>query len=122
MLVDLPGYGYAKVPDRVRRRWASMIEEFFSEYSPLRMTVVIVDARRPPTELDFEMVGYLEDLGVPFVVAATKIDKVAKSRRSRSVQEIRERLSGPNVIAFSSATGEGRHELWQMIEDSGVNV
>ena len=122
MLVDLPGYGYAKVPDRVRRRWASMIEEFFSEYSPLRMTVVIVDARRPPTELDFEMVGYLEDLGVPFVVAATKIDKIAKSRRSRSVQEIRERLSGPNVIAFSSATGEGRHELWQMIEDSGVNV
>lgn len=122
MLVDLPGYGYAKVPDRVRRRWASMIEEFFSEYSPLRMTVVIVDSRRPPTELDFGMVEYLEELGVPHVVAATKVDKVAKSRRSQSVQEIKERLSRSNVIAFSSTTGEGRHELWQMIENSGVNV
>ena len=122
MFVDLPGYGYAKVPDRVRRRWASMIEEFFCEYSPLRMTIVIVDARREPTALDLEMVEYLEELAVPFVVAATKVDKVAKSRRARSIQDIKEGFSGSNVVSFSSLTGEGRQELWQMIENSGVNV
>jgi GTP-binding protein len=122
MLIDLPGYGYAKVPERVRGRWASMIEEFFCEYSFLRMTVVIVDARREPAELDLGMVEYLEELGVPFVIAATKIDKVAKSRRLGAVQGIRMRLPGSHVVAFSSTTGEGRRELWQVIENSKVNV
>ncbi len=122
MFVDLPGYGFARVPERVRERWAFMIEEFFSEYSPLRMTVVIVDARRDPTELDFEMVKYLEELGLPFVIAATKTDKISSSRRLRSVQAIREKVSRSPVVAFSSTTGEGRHELWRMIENSGVNI
>lgn len=122
MFVDLPGYGFARVPERVRGRWAFMIEEFFSEYSPLRMTVVIVDARRDPTELDFEMVKYLEELGLPFVIAATKTDKISKNRRLRSVQAIREKVFRSPVVAFSSTTGEGRHELWRMIENSGVNV
>ncbi len=122
MLVDLPGYGYAKVPDRIRERWGSMIEEFFREYAQLRLAVVIVDARHEPTELDSGMVAYLQELGLPFVVAATKVDKLAKSRKSRSLRAIREQLPGSEVIAFSANTGEGRHELWQMIRNSGVNV
>ncbi|MFZ0430948.1 MAG: GTP-binding protein, partial [Acidobacteriota bacterium] len=116
------GYGYAKVPDRIRERWGSMIEEFFREYAQLRLAVVIVDARHEPTELDSGMVAYLQELGLPFVVAATKVDKLAKSRKSRSLRAIREQLPGSEVIAFSANTGEGRHELWQMIRNSGVNV
>jgi GTP-binding protein len=116
MLVDLPGYGFAEVPQRLRAGWGPMVEEFVTEDPQLRLVVVVVDARHPPSDLDRVMVGWLGELGKEFQVAATKIDKVPKSRRGKGVDVILESLEVPSVIPFSSVTGEGRGLLWRSIE------
>jgi GTP-binding protein len=116
MLVDLPGYGFAKVPDRVRASWGPMIEEFFTESPHLKLAVLIVDARHPPSDMDRVMATWLRDLRVSCQVTATKVDKVPKSRRRNDLDRIGESLEVPSVIPFSAVTGEGRGRLWEAIE------
>ena len=80
-LVDLPGYGFAKVPGRVRRDWPQMIEGYLLEREPLTMVFVLVDGEIGPTPLDVQMLEWLRDNEVPHTVVATKIDKVKSSQR-----------------------------------------
>jgi GTP-binding protein len=117
IFVDLPGYGYAKVPERVRARWAPMIEEFLVEGQLLRLAVVIVDSRHKPTRLDQWMVDWLDQNRIPAQVVATKIDKVSKNKRSRALAVIRETLGVDDVIPFSAVTGEGKKEIWRIIQN-----
>ena len=95
-----------------------MIEEFFEHSSGLRLAVVIVDARHEPTVLDQTMVEYLRGVDVPFVVAATKIDKLSRSRRDAAIRSISECLSVESVLPFSSLTGDGKQDLWRVIEET----
>lgn len=88
-LVDLPGYGYAKVSDAERRRWDVLINRYFESGRDYTLLVQLVDSRRPPTEDDCQMMRYLQHHGIPFVVALTKCDKLKKSEMARQEETLR---------------------------------
>lgn len=114
--VDLPGYGYARVSERVRRSWAPMVEGYLSGRPALRAVVMIVDARHPPTPLDQEMRAWLHAARIPHLVVLTKGDKVSRGvrRRTREVTASALGIRDPEeILFFSATTGEGEYELWQ---------
>ncbi len=116
-LVDLPGYGYAKVSQSERDRWAKLMEAYFAE-NRIDLGVFIVDARHAPTNNDITMARWFLDSGCPFVVVANKLDKVKKSQIEGNLQTIREDLELPEgcpVIPFSAEKGTGRDELIKLI-------
>ena len=115
VFVDLPGYGYAKVPKKVRARWAPMIEEFLREDDQLRLAVMIVDSRHEPSPLDVMLKEWLEEYEIPYQVVATKSDKLSRSRLAQSIARI-ERELDCSVVPYSAATGAGKKPLWQIIE------
>ena len=96
-----------------------MIEEFFTTSTRLKLAVVIIDSRHKPTALDREMVDWLRAQEIPFQVVATKVDKSSKSRRSDSLRTIRQSLDITDAIFFSAKTGEGRKDLWSVINRIG---
>ena len=118
-LVDLPGYGYAKVPEAMRDAWAGLIEWYLGESGGVRAVVHLVDARHKPTSHDLRMVGYLADVGLPTLVVLTKIDKLKRSERARSIRPALEvlELDESQLLPFSSKTGEGRDELLDALEE-----
>jgi GTP-binding protein len=112
-LVDLPGFGYAKVPRRVRDAWKELMEGYLAGNPNLLGVVHLVDSRRPPTPLDHEMVEYLAGLGVPTLIILTKADKLKGGRREEAPREAAAALEvdEEQVLLFSSRTGRGRDEL-----------
>lgn len=118
--VDLPGYGFAKVPKSMKDTWNKVMVEYLQSREPLRMVASLVDSRHKPSPLDVEMLHLLEEAEVPTLVVATKIDKLKRSQRQRSLQLIRETLGLEKdmlVLPFSAETREGLKELWQVIDD-----
>lgn len=121
--VDLPGYGYAKVSQAERDRWARLMEDYFAA-GRIDLGVFIVDARHAPTNNDITMARYFIESGYPFVVVANKLDKLKKSEIGPNLQTIREDLELPEncpVIAFSAEKGTGRDELVKLILDAVEN-
>lgn len=119
MLVDLPGYGYAKVPRQVQAGWRSMVETYLRERELLRALVHIVDVRHPPTEQDQQLREWLLFEGVEVVTVATKADKLKRSQRPSHICEVRQTLAMPPeepLLLFSSQNREGRHQLWGRLE------
>ncbi len=114
---DLPGYGYAKVSKAERDRWAAMIEDYLRGRDALRAVVLIVDARHPPADSDADALAFLRAQGRPVVVAATKIDKLAKTRRGASLRTVEEALglSRGEAVPFSAVEGTGTQALWARI-------
>ena len=112
-LVDLPGFGFARVSSRVRRSWKVLVENYLVGEPKLRGVVHLVDARHDPTIADLEMVEFLAEKGLPTLVVLTKMDKLKRMARERTVTVAVERLNidEDQVLAFSSKTGEGREEL-----------
>lgn len=117
-LVDLPGYGFARVPEATRAGWASLIEGFLSGSRELRGVVHLVDARHKPTAHDREMVAYLAEIGVPALIVLNKMDKLSRSERAKAIRRAVEQLEveEAQLLPFSSKTGEGRTELLDAIE------
>ena len=116
-LVDLPGYGYAKVSQSERDRWGKLMESYFAS-GRIDLGVFIVDARHAPTNNDITMARWFLDSGCPFVVIANKLDKVKKSQIESNLQTIREDLELPEdcpLIPFSAEKGTGRDELIRLI-------
>ena len=114
--VDLPGYGYAKAGHEDREAWAQLTDSYFTRPDFPGTVVLLVDGKVGATDLDVQAVEYLEHLGVPLVVVATKIDRVPKSRRARQLAEVRQRLTLPataQLLAVSAQTGEGIPDLWR---------
>ena len=117
VFVDLPGYGYAKVPEAVRRRWRPMVEEYLRDREELAGVVVIIDARHGPTPLDQQLISYLVSHRVPMILAATKADKLPRSSIGERLRSIEESVgNSSSVVLFSAATGEGKKELWKEIK------
>lgn len=118
VLADLPGYGYARVPDAVRRSWGPMIEAYLGERSTLALVVLLVDVRRDVRAEEGELRFNLTQARIPSVVVATKVDKLKKQPRQRQLAAIRRDLHLPagQPIPFSAHTGEGRDRLWDAIE------
>jgi GTP-binding protein len=116
--IDLPGYGYAKVPEKIRKNWGPMIETYLCERPTLRLVILILDIRRDPSNEDRQLIGWLQCYRLPFLIVLTKIDKV-----SRNELAARQRLIGKDLelpptsqpISFSAKTGEGKEILWREI-------
>ena len=112
--IDLPGYGFAKVSQEERDRWAKLMESFFAEDGTFDAGVLIVDARHKPTEDDVRMAEYFKRSGRAFVVLANKLDKLKKSEIDPAMALIRETLrltEGTELIPFSAEKGDGREDL-----------
>lgn len=117
-LVDLPGYGYAKVSYSEKKRWAELVEGYFHQERELRLVIQLVDMRHPPTKDDLHMISYLVDAQIPFVIALTKSDKLNQSERSARLASLQEELGeyeGVTLIPFSAVNGEGVEEIQEII-------
>ena len=120
-LVDLPGYGYAKVPKAEKDRWARLIEQYFAAPDLITLGILIVDARHKPTANDVIMTEAFRNSGRPYVVVANKMDKLKKSEILPNLAAIRETLcleEETPVIPFSAEKGQGKDELLARIEAS----
>lgn len=116
-LVDLPGYGFAKVSQQEKDRWGRLMEDYFAAQR-IDLGVLIVDYRHPPTNNDITMANWFLDSGCPFVVVANKMDKLKKSELKPNLEVIRRDLGLPDscpIIPFSAEKGDGREELVRRI-------
>jgi GTP-binding protein len=119
-LSDLPGYGYAKVSQSEKKRWAGLMEAYFSTSRDICLVVQLIDMRHKPSVQDYEMLTFLQESGYNFVIAMTKCDKLNKTQRLKRMQELENELADyptNKKIPFSSQTGEGVEEIQQMISD-----
>lgn len=116
--IDLPGYGYARVPVAERQAWGEMAEGYITGRPTLRGIVHLLDARHNPTQQDAEMMAWLLKLQMPFLLAATKSDKLSNSQLGRQLREIHANLSTAgdlSVLPCSARTGAGLPEIWRWI-------
>lgn len=113
LLVDLPGYGFARVPDEMRESWRKLVEGYLATEERLRGVVHLVDARHDPMETDKQMVAFLAALQLPTLVILTKIDKLSRSERTGKEDEAAHvlGLDAEQILPFSAKTGEGRETL-----------
>jgi GTP-binding protein len=119
VVVDLPGYGYAKVSKAMRAQWAPLIEQYLDGSEQLRAVVVLVESR-VVSEQDSQTIGWLSSVGRPPIVVATKVDKLKMSERISALRRLQEGLGldgGDEVIPYSSVTGEGRDRLWAVLKE-----
>jgi len=117
--VDLPGYGYAQVSKQMRLQWHELIEGYLTGRENLRGVIHIMDIRHPPTADDVQMHAWLLDRGLPFVLVATKADKVARGKWPNHVKALREALNLTDsfpVIVFSAKNGQGAAEVLREME------
>ena len=123
-LVDLPGYGYAKRSQDSKRSWSTLTEDYFLKNpsaDAIKLVVQLIDVRVGPTDDDIMMINFLIDNGVPFVVVATKTDKLSKSELARQLASFEEdyfKGTGIEILPFSSVSRDGKDELWNKIFDS----
>ncbi|MBM6925651.1 ribosome biogenesis GTP-binding protein YihA/YsxC [Pseudoflavonifractor phocaeensis] len=124
-LVDLPGYGYAKVSLAEKQRWGRLMEEWFADPSLMTLGLMIVDARHKPTADDCTMAAWFKNSGKPFAVVANKLDKLRKSDIQPNLARIRETLEldeSVKVIPFSAEKGDGKQELLDLILDHAEGI
>jgi GTP-binding protein len=110
--VDLPGYGYAKVPLAAKAEWAKLIENYLQERKTLKLSFLILDARRGWMDKDLDLKDWLEANHHPYVVVASKIDKLNQADQQRGLKAIRQHAE---PLPFSALTGRGVREIWQAI-------
>lgn len=118
-LVDLPGYGYARVSQAEKDKWARFMQAYFNFESDKRLAVSLVDLRHEPTDADLEMAGFLEQAGIPYWVVATKADKLSKTAAAQNFKNLEERyraLRPERLLMFSSKTKLGREALIDQME------
>ncbi len=118
-LVDLPGYGFAKVPVRVKAQWGKMIDGYLAGRKQLRGLILLVDVRHKPTVDDQQMYNWLKVYRIPTAVVATKADKLSRGRAMQNLDVVRKTLQlveGDPLILFSAVTGQGKEDIWTVIE------
>ncbi len=123
-LADLPGYGFARVPEEVRRGWERMVTSYLVGREPLGLCVFLVDARHEPMEGDETLKAWLEHQGMPYVVAATKADKLGRGATAQRAASFR-KWAGPaarGVVAVSARDGTGLDALWTTIREAAEAV
>jgi len=113
--VDLPGYGYARVPQAVTDTWAPMIEGYLKNSSKLRSVVVLLDARRTPDERDIRLLEWLRQYDIPVICALTKADKLKRQESERARRDVQEQVGLPGLLLTSAKNGQGIRELWAEI-------
>lgn len=118
-LVDLPGYGYAKVAQEVKAKWGKMIENYLHGSRQLKAVFLLIDIRHEPSANDREMYDWIVHQGYEPIIIATKLDKIKRSQVQKQLKLLRESLKpvpGTRMIPFSAETKQGREEIWEIIE------
>jgi len=120
-LVDLPGYGYAKVPEQIRAGWRKLVEDYISERQNVKLVFVLIDSRHEPTYLDELMVSWLEYYEIPFAIVLTKSDKISSNKMQKQIYRASKIVNNEDLcidyIPFSTMTGEGKYEVLKLIEE-----
>ena len=118
-LIDLPGYGFAKVDKQEKARWGRMMQDYFEKSEELRHVLCLVDIRHDPTQDDVNMNSFLRQMGIPFTVIATKADKISRAARQKQLAPICRALQVQpwEVICWSSEDGTGRDKLQELLDE-----
>jgi GTP-binding protein len=116
VLADLPGYGFAVGPETERLAWGPLVETYLRDRETLCGVVVIVDVRRGPEAEEEQLLDFLDHVGLPAVLVATKLDKLGRGAARTAIDRLAAaRPDGPSVVGFSARTGEGRDALWKVV-------
>ena len=115
--VDLPGYGYAKVPEEVRKRWRPMVETYLLSRPNMKGIVLILDVRRDPSAEDLTLWRWLQANGIEVITVITKVDKLSKNKRNKQMASIAKSLGckSEQLLQFSAVSGQGSDALWQAL-------
>jgi GTP-binding protein len=116
--VDVPGYGYARVPKNIRSSWGEMATTFLAKRSQLVLSIHIVDSRHEPTKLDLQLHQWLQHKEKPLLIVATKSDKLSNNELRESIGRAQRVFVKSRVVAYSAKTGRGRAEVWHVIENA----
>ena len=119
--VDLPGYGYARVPQDIKKHWGPMVEKYLASRKNLVLSIVITDSRHEPTELDQVMKTWLDARGKPFVIVATKADKLSSNQLRASLSRASAVLDSSEIVAYSAVTRSGAARIWKEITSRIAN-
>lgn len=118
--VDLPGYGFAKVPKEIKKHWGKMIESYLGSRDNLQAVFLLVDIRHEPSNEDVEMYQWLKHFGIPTAIIATKADKIARGHwqkhKNMIIKKLQKEEDDP-IILYSSENGQGKEEVWQLIDE-----
>ena len=120
-LVDLPGYGYAKVSEKEKAQWGKLVERYLHQSMQLKAVFLLIDIRHAPSQNDKMMYQWITEQGFYPIIIATKLDKLKRRQVQKQIRLIKEGLSlapGTSIIPFSFVTKQGRDEIWEMIETS----
>ncbi|MCI0622375.1 MAG: ribosome biogenesis GTP-binding protein YihA/YsxC [Acidobacteria bacterium] len=115
LFVDLPGYGYAKVPQALKQSWRSLIESYLRGRKQLAHCVLIVDSRIGPTELDLEQAAWFQRNLLPFFIVSTKSDKLSKVELQKSIIHTQSLCPDHSIVAFSATRNTGREQVWALL-------
>jgi GTP-binding protein len=115
LLVDLPGYGYAKAPREVVAQWSKFIDPYLRQREPLALCVALVDVSVPPQESDLRLLDFLRAVEREFVVVGTKADRLSSNKLRTALKGLEQELGASPILPFSSKTGTGKAELWRAI-------
>jgi GTP-binding protein len=117
-LVDLPGYGFAKAPKSLQQQWADLMADYLEDNRRLKGAVQLIDSRHGITALDEQMITYFRAIDLPFVIAATKADKLTTTKTQQMLKDIRRQVPNhqpTDIIPFSAKTRQGKDQLWNAI-------
>ncbi len=120
LFVDLPGYGFAKVAKSEKHRWSELIEGYFNQDRNVGLVFSLIDMRHPPTKLDLDMLQYLLEREMPFIIVLTKADKLSKNQQAQRLQLLKQELDFMEnyiVVPASSENGQGINDIHQIIEE-----
>jgi GTP-binding protein len=115
IFADLPGYGYAKLSREVSAQWPSFIDPYLRERSTLALCLTLVDSNIPPQESDQQLIEFLSATARPFLIVATKSDRLSGNQLQNALRTLESRYAGARVVPFSAKTGAGKEEIWSEI-------
>lgn len=118
IFADLPGYGYARVPRDLMAEWPKFIDPYLHDRASLRLCISIVDVSVPPQKKDLELLNWLREVGRPFVVVGTKIDRISNNQSRNSLIKLKEELLVDEILPFSAKGTTGHDELWKKIREA----
>jgi GTP-binding protein len=121
LFTDLPGYGYARVAREISQQWGEFIDPYLNERPTLALCLALVDPNVPPQPSDKQLVEFLSRTGRPFLIVATKSDRLSSNKLRSTAETLAGELAGPRIIPYSAKTGLGKDELWQEIRSAVEN-
>jgi GTP-binding protein len=118
VFADLPGYGYAKLPREITAEWPKFIEPYLQERNSLALCIVLVDTNISPQASDKQLIGYLQQIGKPYIVVGTKSDRISGNILTKNIKTLTDEHQIETILPFSTKTGKGKDELWQVIREA----